>query len=202
MKNKIATILTILLVVLSALPASALAPGPGGGGGDVKKDIFGGKIPLSLFVPFGGKITSVSLHFCLIPAVIIVIPYPFLVIKNGPPKPAKTYFLWGIPKTPLQPSKLFATFTPIPTAWSLGTYMPKLDAVFRLVCVNRAFLPKADGVIRYIGTSLPTGKGNLEIEAVTAAEAGLPQPVFDPKAPEYADFCAPESKIGECLPKN
>jgi len=156
-----------------------------------------GVIPTRLFMPFGGKVTSDQLEFCLIrmPPPIFFIPYPFLYIEVGEPSPATLYFLWGIPGTPLQPSKLFKNYELWPPAWSLGTYMPYLDDAFRKICWNGPALPDADGVIRYVGTS---SAGDVE-GAMTAAGAGLAQPVF--KASDFPQFCDPASPAGTCQPK-
>ncbi len=155
-------------------------------------------IPTRVFMPFGGKICNVSLEFCLIPTgTPIPFPYPFLFIEVNPPVPARLYFLWGIPKTPLQPSKLYRHYSLIETSWALGTYIPKLDDAFRKICLNRALLPEADGVIRIMGTSFPTDLGDSG--GLTAAEAGLPQPVFN--ARDFLEFCLPNSPIGECVLK-
>jgi hypothetical protein len=112
---------------------------------------------------FGGKIEVKRWRFCLIPVPFFpfIIPYPFIYLEVGVPTPAKLYYLYGIPGTPLD-SQLFREFEMEETAWSTGNFWPELDDVFRdsLRCLNRSALPQADGVIKYIGTSCKTQRDN------------------------------------------
>lgn len=130
----------LILFLLSSLLlpslAHALAPGSG-------------SIVDILDIPFGGKILLKSWQVCLIPAPppIFAIPIPFIYIVVGPPNPAKLYYWFGF-------SKKFRRLALDFDAWVLGMYMPGIDELTRF-CMNKAFLPEADGVIRTVGTSCP-----------------------------------------------
>jgi hypothetical protein len=111
------------------------------------------------FTTFGGIITKKNWRFCLVPVPFFpfIIPYPFIYIEVGPPVPAKLYYLYGIPGTPLD-SKMYREWVMEKDAWALGSLWFQMDDVFResLRCLNKSSLPNADGVIKDIGTSCLT----------------------------------------------
>lgn len=152
-------------------------------------------LPTGLNVPFGGKICIVTLEFCLIPAPppVFIIPYPFLYIEVGNPRPAKLYYIYGIPGL-VAVSKLYREYSLLPTAWTLGTYIPGLDKL-RALCLNGALLPDADGVIRIVGTS----KVNPGSE-VNAASAAIPVPALL-NSKNFPDLCQPNTPKRICVPK-
>lgn len=97
---------------------------------------------------FGGRVLVKTLLFCIVPAPppIFAIPIPFQYIVVGPPSPATLYYLFGFSKT-------YRRHQLEVGAWSLGSYGPGLDDLFRTPCINAATLPDADGVILKVGTS-------------------------------------------------
>jgi hypothetical protein len=143
------------------------------------------------FLPSGGKVTEKSIKWCIfwVPCPPCVAAVPFKYFEVGWPAPSKQYYLYGISKT-------FEYYDLNEGEWVVSNYVPEADDAFRQICtVNKSFLPDADGVTWYVGTS--TGAGNSPMNAF---QAGWPEPVFDAK--DFPEFCKPTSPLGTCDPIN
>lgn len=159
------------------------------------------------FGKIGGTVIRSELKVCLMGFPPFLVPYPFHYIEVRQVRPG-----WPGLMTPRGDftAKLY-TFFPITQsyrygvdtrigAWDLGIYIPGLSEVIRTtMCYNAALLPRADGVVWKVGSALPQ-------RIDSQGGASLPQgvntrtnPVFDPRDPQYAGFCDPQSPRGECL---